>query len=209
MVTLLTEFEKDFYPSLNFNLPQLDSPLVSTASVVEEIAPRQKQFTTPMERAVNNSINRRQAPSSAPSQAENKEETTHKRRNFLSKFFSSRWNFCFVLFFCGCCTSIWLRLRFIFHEARFLIEFYNPNLKFIQRGKKGTEKEAWFCRKNLPTTCSSPNMLPQALEMAAIFAMMGRLWMTKETSFFWIRAKFCAWPKSPYLDLKANFQTFH
>lgn len=63
---------------------------VPVASVVEEIAPRQKQFTTPMERAVNNSINRRQAPSSAPSQAENKEETTHKRRNFLSKFFGSR-----------------------------------------------------------------------------------------------------------------------
>ena len=49
-------------------------------------------------------------------------------------------------------------------------------------------------------TWSRPNILPQALEIAAIFAMIGRLWMTKETSFFWIRARFWACPRSPYLQ---------
>ena len=44
---------------------------------------------------------------------------------------------------------------------------------------------------------SRPNMLPQALLMAAILAMMGRLWMTKPTSFFCTLARLLAWPSSP------------
>jgi hypothetical protein len=45
--------------------------------------------------------------------------------------------------------------------------------------------------------CSKPNMLPQALLIDAILAMIGRLWMTKLTSFFWILARFLAWPSNP------------
>ena len=41
------------------------------------------------------------------------------------------------------------------------------------------------------------NMLPQALATAAILAMTGRLWMTKATSFFWLRARAWAWPRRP------------
>ena len=33
--------------------------------------------------------------------------------------------------------------------------------------------------------------------MAAILAMMGRLWITKDTSFFCIPARFLAWPRRP------------
>ena len=42
-----------------------------------------------------------------------------------------------------------------------------------------------------------PNMLPQALLTAAIFAIIGKLWMTNPTSFFCTRAKFWAWPSRP------------
>lgn len=45
--------------------------------------------------------------------------------------------------------------------------------------------------------CRRPNMFPQALLMAAILAITGRLWMTKLTSFFCILDKFCAWPRRP------------
>lgn len=41
------------------------------------------------------------------------------------------------------------------------------------------------------------NMLPHAFATAAIFAITGKLWITKETSFFWCLAKFCACPKRP------------
>lgn len=46
--------------------------------------------------------------------------------------------------------------------------------------------------------CNNWNMFPQAFATAAILAMTGRLWITNDTSFFWILAKFCAWPSSPY-----------
>lgn len=45
--------------------------------------------------------------------------------------------------------------------------------------------------------CRRPNIFPHALLMAAIFAMTGRLWMTNETSFFWMEARFFAWPSRP------------
>ena len=45
--------------------------------------------------------------------------------------------------------------------------------------------------------CSSPNMLPHALLTAAILAMIGRLWMTKATSSFWMLARLLAWPRMP------------
>lgn len=40
-------------------------------------------------------------------------------------------------------------------------------------------------------------MFPQALLMAAILAMIGRLWMTKATSFCCCAAKLLAWPSRP------------
>ena len=57
----------------------------------------------------------------------------------------------------------------------------------------------WKCWPEVSAECpwSRPNMLPHALLMAAILAMMGRLWMTKPTSFFWILARLLAWPSSP------------
>lgn len=39
--------------------------------------------------------------------------------------------------------------------------------------------------------------MPQALATAAILAMTGRLWITKDTSFFWCLARVCACPRSP------------
>lgn len=45
--------------------------------------------------------------------------------------------------------------------------------------------------------CRSLDRLPHALLMAAILAMMGRLWMTKDTSLRCCLAKFCAWPRIP------------
>ena len=45
--------------------------------------------------------------------------------------------------------------------------------------------------------CNSWNIFPQAFATPAILAIIGRLWMTKETSFFWLLAKFCAWPNIP------------
>jgi hypothetical protein len=38
--------------------------------------------------------------------------------------------------------------------------------------------------------CISLNIVPHAFATLAILAMMGRLWITKETGFFWLRAKF-------------------
>lgn len=45
--------------------------------------------------------------------------------------------------------------------------------------------------------CKIGNVVPQALETAVILAITGRLWMTNDTSAFWFRARFCAWPRSP------------
>lgn len=43
----------------------------------------------------------------------------------------------------------------------------------------------------------SLDRLPHALLIAAILAMMGRLWMTNDTSLRCCLAKFCAWPRIP------------
>ena len=51
--------------------------------------------------------------------------------------------------------------------------------------------------KNYCIPWSNWNMFPQALATAAILAMTGKLWMTKETSFFWLRAKAWACPRRP------------
>ncbi len=45
--------------------------------------------------------------------------------------------------------------------------------------------------------CKSPNRLPPALLIAAILEIIGRLWMTKATSFFCCWARFRAWPMIP------------
>lgn len=45
--------------------------------------------------------------------------------------------------------------------------------------------------------CMSPNMFPQALDTAAIFASTGRLWMTNETSLRCCLANVWAWPRMP------------
>lgn len=45
--------------------------------------------------------------------------------------------------------------------------------------------------------CMRPNMFPQALDTAAIFASTGRLWMTNETSLRCCFANVCAWPRMP------------
>lgn len=42
-----------------------------------------------------------------------------------------------------------------------------------------------------------PNIFPQALDTAAIFASTGRLWMTNETSLRCCFANVCAWPRMP------------
>lgn len=45
--------------------------------------------------------------------------------------------------------------------------------------------------------CSNWNILPHAFATPAILAMMGRLCMTKETSFFWFLARAWACPSNP------------
>ena len=59
-----------------------------------------------------------------------------------------------------------------------------------------------ICCFNLPEVsaewpCNKPNMFPHALLTAAIFAMIGKLWITKPTSFFCTRARLVAWPSNP------------
>lgn len=132
----------------------------------------------------------------------------------------------FLLYFCYCnrkyydahtCISCLLRIKalsylsisaqnvfwscFFFYSFEVIHSLFWFNYSYYQIYQWGCVRHT-HTRTHTPDVsgqvpCMRPNIFPQALDTAAIFASTGKLWMTNETSLRCCFANVCAWPRMP------------